>query len=243
MAKVGPQRAADLTGRSKSTIQRAMKAGKLSYEVDNADRRVIDVSELERVFGLAPQGAEAPVAAATVENELEKAATMIETERMKMRIRMLEDQLDAARDQIDDLRDQREQWQKQAQQVLLTSQYSQKQAEELKEELKERDRRALVRRQQELQRRDTVKTEAPVKTVTEAAKPVSESRFRIGPFGRKRQAEATPVSVQLPIQPVAEVEVPKEAKPSDNIQGMWQKIRGESVANSTEAPVKDKASA
>jgi len=53
MAKVGAQRAAELTGKSKSTIQRAMNNGKLSYEMDNNKRRIIDVSELERVYGLA----------------------------------------------------------------------------------------------------------------------------------------------------------------------------------------------
>ena len=52
MAKVGAQRAAELTGKSKSTIQRSMNNGKLSYEMDTSGRRVIDVSELERVFGL-----------------------------------------------------------------------------------------------------------------------------------------------------------------------------------------------
>ena len=51
MAKVGVQRATELTGKSKSTIQRAMKSGKLSYDVDN-NRKLIDVSELERVFGV-----------------------------------------------------------------------------------------------------------------------------------------------------------------------------------------------
>ena len=51
MAKVGIQRATELTGRSKSTIQRAMKTGKISYEVDNG-RKLIDVSEIERVFGI-----------------------------------------------------------------------------------------------------------------------------------------------------------------------------------------------
>ena len=54
MAKVGAQRAAVLTGRSKSTVQRAMNAGKLSYEQDANGRRIIDVSELERVFGIKP---------------------------------------------------------------------------------------------------------------------------------------------------------------------------------------------
>ena len=55
MAKVGAQRAAELTGKSKSTIQRAMKSGKISFELDHNNRRVIDVAELERAFGLVPQ--------------------------------------------------------------------------------------------------------------------------------------------------------------------------------------------
>ena len=54
MSKVGAQRAADLTGRSKSTVQRAMKSGKLSFEIDENGQRLVDVSELERVFGMAP---------------------------------------------------------------------------------------------------------------------------------------------------------------------------------------------
>ncbi len=156
MAKVGAQRAAELTGRSKSTIQRAMKNGKISYEVDGNSRRVIDVSELDRAFGLMPQESEHKEQRA-VEAELEKATQMLETERLKMRIRMLEDQLDVTKEQVDDLKEQRDQWQKQAQQTLLTSQYSQKQAEELKEELKERERRARVRRAQMEQRSKTAK--------------------------------------------------------------------------------------
>lgn len=224
MAKVGQQRAAELTGVSKSTVQRAMKAGKLSYEIDKAGRRVIDVSELERVFGLAPQGAAAP--AASVESELEKAAGMIEAERMKMRIRMLEDQLETSREQIEDLKEQRDQWQKQAQQVLITSQYSQKQAEELKEELKERERRAQMRRQMEAQRRAA----PPEQPARNAARPVAgeapvpTEKRRIGPFSRQKQA-----AVEAASQTV-------QAAKSFDIQGLWQKIRGEGVANNAEAP-------
>lgn len=150
MSKVGAQRAADLTGRSKSTIQRAMKSGKLSFEIDEHGQRLIDVSELERVFGLAP---ERPAAANSVKAEIQRAQDMIETERMKMRIRMLEDQLHMTQQQLDDVREQRDQWQKQAQQVLITSQYSQKQAEDLKEELKERDRREKLIRQKQMEER------------------------------------------------------------------------------------------
>lgn len=150
MAKVGAQRAAELTGKSKSTIQRAMNSGKLSFEIDAHDRRIIDVSELERVFGLQRQEDDS---AEAVEAEIRKASDMLEMERMKMRIRALEDQLDSTKDQLNDLRDQRDQWQKQAQQVLLTSQYSQKQAEELKAELLEREERARQRKQQILEER------------------------------------------------------------------------------------------
>jgi len=155
MAKVGAQRAGELTGKSKSTIQRAMNSGKLSYELDNNGRRVIDVSELERCFGLQQSGSgdsKAP-ASTSVQQELEKAQHLLEAERQKMRIRMLEEQLDVANTQIDDLKAQRDQWQKQASQVLITSQYSQKQAEDLAAQLKERENRARQRREQMQQRR------------------------------------------------------------------------------------------
>lgn len=152
MAKVGAQRAAELTGKSKSTVQRAMKSGKLSFEVDQNGRRVIDVAELERAFGLMPQDSEVAQQDA-VNAELAKATQMLEIERMKMRVKMMEEQLEIAQTQIEDLKEQRDQWQKQAQQVMITSQYSQKQAEELKEELKERARRAKARKQQELEKR------------------------------------------------------------------------------------------
>ncbi len=150
MAKVGAQRAAELTGKSKSTVQRAMNSGKLSYELDANGRRIIDVSELERAFGLKQEGGGTSSTGA-VEQELEKAQTMLEGERLKMRIKALEEQLEAAETVIDDLKGQRDQWQKQASQVLITSQYSQKQAEDLREELKERDCRAKERRQQKIE--------------------------------------------------------------------------------------------
>ena len=155
MAKVGAQRAAELTGKSKSTIQRSMNSGKLSYELDANNRRIIDVSELDRVFGLEKQGApktDAP-ASSTVETELKRASEMIEMERMKMKVKALEDQLSMMEDRLEDMTSQRDMWQKQAQQVLLTSQYSQQQAEELKAELKERDERARAQRQKVMEER------------------------------------------------------------------------------------------
>lgn len=159
MAKVGAQRAAELTGRSKSTVQRAMNSGKLSFEIDANGRRLIDASELDRVFGLLPQGAgssngSSPSSQETSpQSELQRAADMLEIERLKMRVRALEDQLELTREQYEDMRGQRDLWQKQSQQVLITSQYSQRQAEELKEELRQREERARVAKQKMLEDR------------------------------------------------------------------------------------------
>ena len=145
MAKVGAQRAAVLTGKSKSTIQRAMNSGKLSYELDQNKRRIIDVSELERVFGIKQTAPEPTPAAKAKAQDVE---AVLEKERMAMQIKMLEQQLSTAQEQIDDLRDQRNKWEKQASQVLITSQYSQRQAEELRAQIKEREGRARQRRMQ-----------------------------------------------------------------------------------------------
>ena len=148
MAKVGAQRAAELTGKSKSTIQRAMNNGKLSYDLDSNNRRVIDVSELERCFGLTQQ--QATIDQPSAQEELNKVSAMLEMERMTMRVSVLEDQLHAANEQIEDLKTQRDRWQTQAAQVLITSQYSQKQTEELREEIKTREQKAQIKRQQRL---------------------------------------------------------------------------------------------
>ncbi len=134
MAKVGAQRAAVLTGKSKSTIQRAMKSGKLSYSLDQNKRRVIDVAELERVFGVKQEslkiGGDKKAEANAPDTEM-----LVEKERMAMQIKMLEQQLDTAKDQIDDLKGQRDKWEQQASQVLLTTQHTHKQIEDLRTEI------------------------------------------------------------------------------------------------------------
>lgn len=165
MAKVGIKRATELTGVSKSTIQRAMKSGKISYEVDN-NRKLIDVSELERVYGMQTSGAstddsmQVESSAPSFEVELQKARHALEVDRLEMKVKTLEAQLDAAQDQINDLKAQRDQWQKQAQQVLLTSQHAQKQSDERILEMQKREevraKAMQAKRQQELQRQKMI---------------------------------------------------------------------------------------
>ena len=201
MAKVGAQRAAELTGKSKSTIQRSMNSGKLSYEMDANKRRIIDVSELERVFGLSSpaQTASAP---ASVEAELKKATDMIEMERMKMKIKMLEDQVETANGSLEDMKSQRDQWQKQAQQVLITSQYSQKQAEEYKTELKTREENARKRREQIMADR--------------MQKMQGQNQNKQGGSAERKLTEEN---------------AQKSAQSSSlNFQGLWQKIKGSKAA-------------
>lgn len=164
MAKVGIKRATELTGVSKSTIQRAMKSGKISYEVDN-NRKLIDVSELERVYGMqtgssSSETAQPESATPSFEIELQKARHALEIDRLEMKVKTLEAQLDTAQDQINDLKAQRDQWQKQAQQVLLTSQHAQKQSDERILEMQKREearaKAMQMKRQQELQRQKVI---------------------------------------------------------------------------------------
>lgn len=214
MAKVGAQRAAELTGKSKSTIQRSMNSGKLSFELDANNRRIIDVSELERVFGLEPQGGSGQdTGPGNVEVELKKAADLIEMERMKMRIRSLEEQLEVKDEMIDDLKAQRDQWQKQAQQVLITSQYSQQQAEELKAELKDRDERARAQRQKMMDERNRRMQQGQTSQVQRPAQPAQQQAKPAQPPSGATSASAS-----------------DDAGNGIDFQGLWKKIKGDKAA-------------
>lgn len=200
MAKVGAKRASELTGKSKSTIQRSMKTGKLSYEVDDAGRRLIDVSELERVFGLLPQKKgvaahydaddmddEAPVRNNGAEVELMKARHMLEVERLAIQNKMLQEQLSQSVDVIADLKAQRDQWQKQAQQILLTSQHSQKQSEERIAELREREE-ARMRRVMQLKQQQAQPAPATEKPEAKRLVPSNQNGFVKGALAGKFSA-------------------------------------------------------
>jgi hypothetical protein len=141
MSKVGVQKAANLSGKSKSSIQRDMKSGKLSYEVNEKGIRSIDLSELERVYGNITESAQKTASVKTAKDSASNDFALqakLEVEKLKMEIRLLEEKLHITENVVDDLKEQRDQWQKQAQQVLITSQYSQKQAEDLREELRQK---------------------------------------------------------------------------------------------------------
>lgn len=107
MARVGLKQAAELTGKSASTIHRAAQAGRLSYSQNEAGERVFDLSELDRVFGLKVHPAQPTQSGSdTPRNEPETAeiaALKARLEAAETRIRDLETDRDAWRDQAKQL--------------------------------------------------------------------------------------------------------------------------------------------
>ena len=92
MALVTLKRAAEMTGKNASTIHRAMKNGRLSFQKNDAGDRLVDVSELERVFGLkaagdvrndAPAVASNSTQSADSASELRELRAILEAERAR----------------------------------------------------------------------------------------------------------------------------------------------------------------
>ncbi|MDA8308101.1 MAG: hypothetical protein M0Z81_14915 [Deltaproteobacteria bacterium] len=113
---VGLKRASQLVGKDRSTLHRAMVKGKLSYSTSESGERLIDTSELHRVYGI--QGAAVEPcndAPATHSNDaqLTELRAQLETERVKVAL---------LTDQLQDVRDDRERWRSMAEQSnrLLT---------------------------------------------------------------------------------------------------------------------------
>ena len=119
MSKVTLQRASELTGKSRSTIHRAMEKGRLSFEKDETGSRVIDVSELERAFGLRPYDGDERHDVDELHRhnvQLIELRAQLEIERSKRA--MLEER-------VEELREERDRWRNQAERIL-TDQREQK---------------------------------------------------------------------------------------------------------------------
>ena len=112
LSKVTLLRASELTGRSRSTIHRAMEKGRLSFEKDETGNRVIDVSELDRVFGLRPQHEADPVDTDELHRhdvQLIELRAQLEIERSKRAL---------LEERVDELREERDRWRNQAERML-----------------------------------------------------------------------------------------------------------------------------
>jgi excisionase family DNA binding protein len=144
MAQLTTQQAAEMTGKSRSTIWRTIKAGKVSAERTESGDFLIDVAELERAFGpmqrrdLSQKPTEKPIATTDETNknnelEIELATLRERTEQQTRRIADMERERD-------ELRRDRDKWQAQAEgaQRLLTDQRDrQSSADQIRQDLDE----------------------------------------------------------------------------------------------------------
>lgn len=88
--------AATAAGVDRRTVQRAIKAGRLSATIDAAGRRGVDVAELLRVYGPLPSSPQdmtpvTPVALPQLAPVASLHAELVET--LRQQVRQLEDQL------------------------------------------------------------------------------------------------------------------------------------------------------
>lgn len=92
-------KAAEATGKGKSTIHRAIKSGKISAHRHEDGSYTIHAAELHRVFPLAPPK---PVSR-NLQNP-QKEPPSVELEVLRVKAEMLEEQLTRERETVDDLR-------------------------------------------------------------------------------------------------------------------------------------------
>ena len=109
MPELSLSQAARLTSKSKSTINRAIKTGKISATRHDDGSYSIDPAELSRAFGLGPQEGAKRRDAEPDEN------------RLLERIEALETMLNREREIAADLKEDRDRWRQQAT-ALLTDQ-------------------------------------------------------------------------------------------------------------------------
>lgn len=105
MPKISISEAARLAGKPRSTIHRHIEKGKLSREMDGQGRPVIDVAELERVYGPLQQADMAQTGAtrqpATSGWDRTDGADLIELEALKREKALLLNERDDLRRRLD----------------------------------------------------------------------------------------------------------------------------------------------
>ena len=113
MAKVSISEAARLTGKSRVTIHRHIEKGKLAKEQDGLGNPVLDLSELERVYGTLQQPEQPPKQVQTdAVLQLEPPSLQAENQVLRDRLAQIEAERNREREQftetVRDLRAERD---------------------------------------------------------------------------------------------------------------------------------------
>jgi len=105
--------AAKIAGCGKTTLTRAIKAGRLSATRNDDGSYAIDASELSRVFSVTPEGVSAT-------GDTVHRATPRDPE-LETRLALAEAELRAMKDMLTEVRQSRDDWKAQAERLALTS--------------------------------------------------------------------------------------------------------------------------
>jgi excisionase family DNA binding protein len=122
MAPVTLGQAARLTGLGKTTITRAIKAGKLSATRRGDGSYEIDPSELSRVYSVRPEPADTVTQSGHVAHQATPAATPRETPEtpdVTARVASLEAEVRGLKDLLAEVRQSRDEWKDQASRLVL----------------------------------------------------------------------------------------------------------------------------
>lgn len=115
--------AATATGKSKSTIQRAIENGKISGSKDNNGHYALDPAELHRVY---PPVAPSTVAQPVPSNDTQRQNATVEhprnSEILEEKIKNRDEKIAFYESQIDELKVERNDWKEQAQRLAITNQ-------------------------------------------------------------------------------------------------------------------------
>ena len=109
--------AAKATGKSKTTLHRAIKCGRISASKDETGSYSIDPAELHRVF---PRATGATPTASPHRNDTEQLSNTLETLRIQLEMQGKERERERAllQETIADLREDRDRWRQQATSLL-----------------------------------------------------------------------------------------------------------------------------
>lgn len=96
MAKLNITQAAQAVGKHRSTLQRHIKDGTLSVEKDGADSPVIDVSELQRVYGHVELATDATAPQNGATRQVDAPPTIVKMQVLEVKLQAAERERDEA---------------------------------------------------------------------------------------------------------------------------------------------------
>ena len=172
LQKVSLQEAGRLVGKKKQTVWKACKAGKLSYEKDDNGHFRVDISELDRVWGIKPQ-------------KDQSSNDPDENQRLKDRVRYLEDKLEAAEKSENDWKQVAKDAQKTSSMLLEAPKKTEQERKEemrafFREMLEEKERADAEKRRQGKERLAAAKAQ-PVQQQKPSSQAVQASKKNAKP--------------------------------------------------------------